>query len=110
MGSLAFELGRKIRLPEEEISGVDSYSSVHGRARAGRILSLVVVLGAVFAVMAIGAVAPPQGRLVVTTSLLAAGTLAGILTSRPGRPAKNVELGSSVFLLISLLAMGVAAW
>ena len=110
VSSLAFELGRKIRLPEEEIPGVDSYSSVHGRTRAGLILALVVGLGTACAAMAIVVVSPPQARLVVTASLLAVGALAGIVEARPGRPAKKVELGSSVFLLISLLAMGVAAW
>ena len=40
LGSLAFEIGRKIRRPEEELAGVDSYSSILGRARADHLLIL----------------------------------------------------------------------
>jgi hypothetical protein len=110
VASLAFELGRKIRLPEEEIAGVDSYSSVHGRGRAGMILSGVILAGTGLSAAAIWTLSPSTGRAIVTASLLVVGAVVGIVESRPGRPAKKVELGGSVFLLISLLAMGVAAW
>ena len=110
LGSLAFELGRKIRLPEEEIAGVDSYSSVHGRGRAGLMLSGIMVTATGCAVMAVVTLSPSTVQLIVTGLLLVAGTAVGIMGARPGRPAKKVELASSVFLLISLLAMGVAAW
>jgi hypothetical protein len=110
VASLAFELGRKIRLPEEEVPGVDSYSSVHGRGRAGAILSVVILVGAGLGGVALLTLAPGSQRLAISVALLVVGALVGIVEARPGRPAKQVELGSSVFLLISLLAMGVAAW
>jgi len=110
VASLAFELGRKIRLPAEEIAGVDSYSSVHGRAWAGLILSGVILTGTGLGAVAIQVADPAPGRLAISALLLLVAALVGIVEARPRRPAKMVELGSSVFLLISLLAMGVAAW
>ena len=108
LGSLAFELGRKINLPGEEVEGVDSYSSVLGRARAGALLSLVLLLSAAAAVVTILHVTPGWGRW-VGLSLVVLGTLAGLWTARSGQRAKAVELGSSLALLVSLLGMGVAA-
>lgn len=108
LGSLAFELGRKINLPSEEISGVDSYSSVLGRSRAGGVLSVVLLLSAAGSAVTILHVSPGWGRW-VGMLLVVSGTLAGLWTSRSGQRAKAVELGSSVALLASLLGMGVAA-
>jgi len=110
VASLAFELGRKIRLPEEEVAGVDSYSSVHGRDRAGLILSGIIVLAAGLTGVAIWTVSPGIGLRMLSAGLVLIGALIGIVEARPGRPAKKVELGSALFLLITLLAMGVAAW
>ncbi|MDG1479962.1 MAG: hypothetical protein P8R54_10235 [Myxococcota bacterium] len=110
LASLAFELGRKIRLPEEEIAGVDSYSSVHGRARAGLILSGVILGAAGLTGVAVWTVSPSVGQHALSGVLVLLGALVGIVEARPGRPAKKVELGSALFLLIILLAMGIAAW
>jgi hypothetical protein len=110
VASLAFELGRKIRLPQEEHAEVDSYSSVHGRERAGLILSGIILLGTGLAGAAIWTVSPGLVQLAISGGLVMIGALVGIVEARPGRPAKKVELGSSLFLLITLLAMGVAAW
>ncbi|MFT4975759.1 MAG: hypothetical protein ACI8S6_001652 [Myxococcota bacterium] len=108
LGSLAFELGRKINLPEEEIDGVDSYSSVLGRGRAGALLAVTLLASAAAASASVLLVAEGWGRL-VGMALVLIGLVAGLAGARSGKRAKSVELGSSVALLASLLAMGLAA-
>lgn len=108
LGSLAFELGRKINLPEEEVDGVDSYSSVFGRAQAGALLSAVLLASAGTASVTVFLSAEGWG-LWAGLGLVALGTLAGVAFALPKHPAKKVELGSSVALLTALLGMGLAA-
>ncbi len=110
LGSLAFEIGRKLRQPGEEIPGVDSYSSVHGRARAGAVLAAVILAAAGCSAATMIALQPPSAQRSVSGLLLASGTIVGIVGSLPSQAAKRAELGASLYLLVSLLAMGVAAW
>jgi 4-hydroxybenzoate polyprenyltransferase len=102
LGSFAFEMGRKTRLPEEEVRGVESYSSVLGRKQAGVIL----------AVLSIGTAAAAAGLchlLAAEWYAYAAAGVAGVLGLWPalaGKGEKAVEGGASLLLLG---AMG-AAW
>ena len=110
LGSLAFELGRKLHLPDEEVAGVDSYSSVYGRATAGRILAAIELLTGLSAAGVVWLVAGTPWQRGVGLGLLALGVAWGVWSTRPDQRSKRVELSSSVVLLLSLLAMGVAAW
>ena len=106
VGSLAFEIGRKIRLPEEEIGGVDSYSSVLGKGMADRLLAglrLVTGLG----LLALG-VALDQvllGGMALGLQLV----LAGFILSGPRR-AKVTEGVATIGLLLDFIWVGVMAW
>ena len=106
VGSLAFEIGRKIRLPEEEIVGVDSYSSVLGKGAADRLLAglrLVTGLG----LLALG-VALDQvllGGMALGLQLV----LAGFLLRGPRR-AKVTEGVATIGLLLDFIWVGVMAW
>jgi len=108
LGSLSFELGRKINLPDEETAGVDSYSSVLGRGRAGVMLTVISVAAAACSAVCVWLVGAGWG-LGVGLVLVLVGLVAVAAMARDGQPAKRVELGSSVALLASMLGMGLAA-
>ena len=110
LGSLGFELGRKINLPGEEVAGVDSYSSVYGRQTAGRILMGIEAGAALCAGAVVVLVASAAWQGAAGLLLIGAGLGMGLREARPGRTAKQVERSSSLVLLVCLLAMGVAAW
>lgn len=106
VGSLAFEIGRKIRLPEEEIVGVDSYSSVLGKGAADRLLAglrLVTGLG----LLALGVVLEEVllGGMALGLQLV----LAGFLLRGPRR-AKVTEGVATIGLLLDFIWVGVMAW
>jgi 4-hydroxybenzoate polyprenyltransferase len=104
LGSLGFEIGRKFRLPDEEIEGVESYTSALGRFRAMALLGFVVVatVGALGATLWLLGAGPWTGL-----ALLAAAPAALI---RPAAKAKQVELGSTLVLLLGMLISGGVAW
>ncbi len=109
VSSLAFEVGRKIRQPEEEIVGVESYSSALGRAGAFGLLAALVAVSTAAGIWTIWPlIGGPQG--VCAVGVLIFGAACAVALARPGQPAKRVELGSSVFLLLCFVAVGVAAW
>ncbi len=104
LGSLGFEIGRKFRLPDEEIEGVESYTSALGRFRAMALLGFVEVA--------------TVAGLGVTLWLLGAGPWTGLalvaalpaVLIRPSAKAKQVELGSTLVLLLGMLISGGVAW
>jgi 4-hydroxybenzoate polyprenyltransferase len=106
-GGLAFEVGRKIRLPSEERPGVSTYSQTLGRTKAGGWL----VLGALLCVgCAVPLIDQLQSReLIAYGLLLPAGALV-IFCGLRDVAAKKVEGAASLLLLTSFVALGVAAW
>jgi hypothetical protein len=109
MGSLAFEVGRKIRLPHEEIVGVPSYSSAFGRRGASWLLAGLVLVTLVLGVLTLWPLAQGVTGAIAMATLWLGGASA-IVLGRPGQPAKRVELGASLLLLLSFVSVGVAAW
>lgn len=106
LGSLAFEIGRKTRQPDEEVPGVDSYSSVYGRRMAGS-----MVYGCATAAVASGVLLTARISASWWPLLpMLAGLVAARALSADKQPAKRVELGGSVALLGLLAGVGVAAW
>jgi len=109
VASLAFEVARKTREPEEEIPGVESYSSALGRRGAAALLTglsmLTVLLGLWTLWPLMAGVAG-----VIAVSLLCLSGLVAVCLALPGQPAKRVELGGSLLLLLAFVAVGVAAW
>ena len=113
MGALAFELGRKIRLPEEEKEGVSTYSKAFGRRTAGHWLILASLLSIGLAVPVLESLGDPL-RLSTEESLAYAFLLTpGVLVLGAiyrGASAKGVELASTVLLLGCFIAFGIIAW
>ncbi|MEL6346023.1 MAG: UbiA family prenyltransferase [Myxococcota bacterium] len=110
LASLAFEIGRKTRQPEEEIEGVDSYSSVYGRNNVSIVLRLIMVAGVICAGSAVSVVVTDGPQLWGAVGALAVSLGVGMSSARNSQSAKRVELGSTIFLLGLLLAMGIASW
>ena len=105
VGSLAFEIGRKIRLPEEEIVGVESYSSVLGKPNADRLLAGLRLLTGV-GLLGLGAALDQ-----VVLGGIALGVqvaLAGVILSGPRR-AKVTEGVATMGLLLDFVWIWVLA-
>ena len=106
MGSLAFEVGRKIRLPEEELEGVDSYSSVLGRRRADNLL--VVIRWTTGFLLAGLAVKLGQPSIAVLGFALSVTT--HVLLSKHSLKAKAVEGIATAMLLVDFLLIWGLSW
>ena len=105
-GSLAFEIGRKVRRPEEEHPGVASYTTELGQGGARALLVGTYLLtwaclsGLLYALGLPDPWPPLLGLLAV---------LPGAATALGQQPAKRVELGASLVLLVSFLLCGTVA-
>jgi 4-hydroxybenzoate polyprenyltransferase len=106
-GALAFEVGRKTRLPEEEQAGVSTYSARLGRSQAGQWLAFGAVLCVGCAVPIVDQLDQLQAFAYGILLLAGAWTLACGLRSVK---AKTVEGSATLLLLIDFLAFGVVAW
>lgn len=102
LGSLAFEVGRKFRLPSEEIEGVESYTSALGRGAAMGFLWTILHLTAV----ALGVLLLLMGDIVWIAAL---PVLPALFLVKPTSPAKKVELGATLVLFLSMLISGIVA-
>jgi len=105
VGSLAFEVGRKTRLPEQEIAGVPSYSSVLGRGGAGVFLASLSVFTGAATIWLCHTLGAEWYAYAVAVVAVAAG--AGPALARKGE--KAVEGGASFLLLGALGAAWLAA-
>jgi len=108
-GGLVFEIGRKVRAPEGERPGVETYSKAWGRSRAVSAWLFVMLLSGGLAVGAAGAV----GRSPTVAGILGVGLLGGVVVGRrflrrptPGR-AESVEQVSGLWLLILYGSVGL---
>ncbi len=107
VGMLAFEIGRKTRLPDEEHPGVPSYTTELGQDVArfvllGLYVAVACAVGGL--VMALGGSPPVVGGLAVLCALPGAATAMG------RQPAKRVEAGASVVLVLCFIVSAAAAW
>ncbi|HTW49784.1 MAG TPA: UbiA family prenyltransferase [Acidobacteriaceae bacterium] len=106
---VVLEIGRKIRTPGDEETGVETYSFLWGRYRAVLVWLSVMTLTAVFAVEAARGIAfgfPATfllGSLVLISSVLGVRFLAAVV---PGR-GKSLEAVGGVWSLILYLTLGV---
>ena len=105
LSSLVFELARKIRLPEEELAEVPSYSSTLGRSKA---IALVRGVGLLSVGVGTGLIwLMASGHLIALglgVALHVCALVALVLFSKPMSKASQVEVAGSLFLLLQLLA------
>lgn len=106
LGSLAFELGRKIRLPTEEIAGVESYSSVLGVNTANRILRRVRVLASA----CFGIMAWEMGSNILVVTIFVAAVFVSSAIVFGHLNAKKTEALSTVALLMDFIFVWILVW
>lgn len=106
---VVIEIGRKIRAPEDEEVGVETYSALWGRGRAIGVWLGALLLTAISAYLAARAIdfAGPAGWLLI--ALLGSAIAVGLsFLQRPaGRRAKLIETMSGVWTLLMYLSVGV---
>lgn len=113
MGALAFELGRKIRLPEEEQEGVSTYSKAFGRRAAGHWLIFASFLTIVLTVPVLDRLGHPHqfsNEESIAYLFLIAPGIQVLMAIYRGASAKGVELASTGLLLGCFSAFGIIAW
>lgn len=97
---LVIELGRKIRIPQDEENGVPTYSKLWGPAKATK-----VWIGCLVATTAFAALAAHQiGSLVLVVSPLLVLLLLFAIFQKPG---KRLELLSALWTLVLYLSLGL---
>ncbi len=105
---LVYEIGRKIRLPDEEIPGAPTYSAALGRGRALGLLAGVAALsvGLLYVVLAL---LPGLPRWAWAMPAIPVVVALGVL-GRPSRaPAGRVEVASSLGMVLLLAVLLLAA-
>jgi 4-hydroxybenzoate polyprenyltransferase len=102
------EIGRKIRAPDDEEAGVETYSMLWGRPRAVAIWYTALVVTAVFALLAALQIqfAAPAAVLLILLLGTAAVIAARFLRATISRRAKLIELISGVWTLLMYLSLG----
>ena len=106
-----FEIGRKVRSPEDEEKGVDTYTALWGMRGAVSSWLSVMAAAAAFAALAANAI----DALTLTAGLVAAAFVAAAVYSRrfltdprPGRGKPFLAL-SGVWMIAVYLALGLGA-
>jgi len=106
------EIGRKLRAPEGEREGVDTYTHAWGR-RAAPLVWLAVLLSAA-GVVTIAArstgVAALSAAIVFPAALLLAVPAIRFVITGADRAARQVERASGLWGLVSYLTLGAAPW
>jgi 4-hydroxybenzoate polyprenyltransferase len=105
---IVVEVGRKIRAPEDEERGVETYTAVWGRRRAITVWLLAAMTTAVFAWLAARQIRFERPVLFLLVSLLIACTAIAIRFLRqPTKGAgKIIEVASGVWTLVMYLGLG----
>lgn len=109
LNGIVIEIGRKIRVPEEEREGVDTYTSVWGLRVAPAIWLGVLGMTAVVAGLALRAIGASAGEMVALGALVVlAGAPAMAFLRRPS-PAwsRRVEAASGGWTIAMYLALGL---
>jgi 4-hydroxybenzoate polyprenyltransferase len=110
---IVFEIGRKVRAPEDEEVGVETYSALWGVARAATVWFLAVLVAGSAGILA-GWTLGQGVRVAITITLimtvggLAAGWVARRMLMQP-TPAHSrwIEQLAGVWLLVFYLSMGL---
>lgn len=106
------EIGRKLRAPEGERQGVDTYTSAWG-VRAAPLVWLAVLFaaaGVVTAAARFTGVAGLSAAIVFPAAALLAIPAARFLITGDDRAARRVEVVSGVWGLVSYLTLGGVPW
>ncbi len=118
---LVIEVGRKVRPPDEEREGVDSYTRSWGTGAAALVWIAVVLAAAAFALLSLrtltgaagfGSPGSPVGAALGLAGLALAATVPGLLLMRgsPRLRSAHIEAVSGVWVLASYGVVGAVGW
>ena len=114
VNGIVIEIGRKVRAPQDEQEGVETYSALWGRARATWVWLAAVALCGAFAWLAAREIAFAWRASVVLALLMAAalGVALRFLASPTTQNAKAIELMAGVWTLGMYTTVGLLplAW
>lgn len=104
------EIGRKIRAPEDEETGVVTYSAEWGLKRALIVLMGMMIAGGTFALLAAQAInfVLPVGVLIVIMLILGAIVAMQMAKAPSAKLSKRIEDFSGVWALALYLGLGIA--
>lgn len=105
---VVIEIGRKIRAPQDEEKGVDSYTAVWGRGGAVAAWLAALALSAVSAFFAASVIRQAQPVFIVlAAAFVVAGAAALRFQREPSsRNAKLIETVSGLWIIVLYLALG----
>ncbi|MBX9450237.1 MAG: UbiA family prenyltransferase [Taibaiella sp.] len=108
MSGIVLEIGRKIRIPEDEQAGVLTYSAMHGDRKATLLWILMLFLSFVFSIAASGyAGYGNTGWIVLTVLFIISAVPAMLYLNRAGRKrAKMIEAFSGLWAISMYLTLG----
>lgn len=108
LNGIVIEIGRKIRVPEDERTGVDTYTAAWGLRAAPLTWLGVLGLTAVVAAVALLAIGASTLELVVLALvlLLAAAPAGAFLRQPTRRSARRIEHASGAWTILMYLALG----
>ena len=106
---MVIEIGRKIRAPQDEETGVETYSALWGARRAIIVWLLALTLTAISAFAAASWIdfALEAGIILVVLLVLCVVLAARFLRDRQSRRAKLIETISGVWTVLMYLSLGV---
>jgi 4-hydroxybenzoate polyprenyltransferase len=108
VNGLVVEIGRKIRVPADEETGVETYSALWGLRRALWSWLAAVLVTAVFAWQAARQIDAERGVLALLALLVTACAWTAARLNRHARPGggKAIEMASGVWTLLMYLSLG----
>jgi 4-hydroxybenzoate polyprenyltransferase len=106
---MVIEIGRKIRVPEDEEEGVQTYSRIWGMKGAARAWLAVLALTAYCGFMAAGQIhfAPPFFLLAASALAIGVWTCHLYYRHPVGKSGKNFELVSAIWTVAMYLGLGI---
>lgn len=109
LNGTVLEVGRKIRAPQDEEFGVETYSVLWGPARAARVwltLVLATALAALIAAAQVNALLPVA--IILTVLLLGAFSVASFFLAHLDRngAGKRIEIYAGIWTLLMYLTLG----
>jgi 4-hydroxybenzoate polyprenyltransferase len=106
---MVVEIGRKLRAPEDEEEGVETYTRVWGRARAVLAWLVVMAVTAAFAILAAAHVQSSRTVALALGAVFIASSVAGAsLVSSPKRGrGKHLEALAGLWTVALYLTVGV---
>ncbi len=103
------EIGRKMRAPEDEEAGVNTYSVLWGRKKSAIIWTGAMVVSTVFTCIAASQIGETLPSLIIlSATVIFCGSFAALYVKKPTtKNAKRLELLSGVWTIVDYCVLGI---